>query len=686
MKKFVYSFNEGTKDMGNLLGSKGANLAEMTRIGLPVPFGFTITTEACNKYYEDGRSVSEEITAQIYEKLAELEEVTGRKFGGAFNPLLLSVRSGSAFSMPGMMETLLNVGMNDGTVKGLIEAGCSERMAYDSYRRLIESFGSLVYNIPQLRFEEAKLEKKVKFSCSYDMELCKEALCELIDDYKHIIKEERDEEFPQDVKVQLMHVISSLLASWRNETNTLYRDVNKIAEESGMAVNVQCMVFGNSGEESGTGFAYTRDPNTGENKIFGGFLFNAQGEDVLKGERTAEDLTVLEKRLPVVYKQFSKIAKILEDYYKDMQYIEFTVENGKLYILKTRTSNRTSAAALRIAVDMKNEGLIDKKTALLRVKPSQIEILIAQAKDNEKVSRLFEDEYFVSLIKWADEEKTLKVRATVNDIYEARKAFEYGAEGIGLFRTEAVTIQSLYAKDIYEDLKDSFLKLFEITAERPVGIRLFNPVFSEQHNIDARELIKKQATAIIAAVVELKREKKLEIFPGIMIPLVGLDKEYVTVRSIVVNAINEYLSQNDEYMDYAIGPMIDVPRVALTADELVKDSDFFIFELDNLTNRTFGFSMDEPLSFITKYRESIELERDMFTGFDEKGVGRLIKNATDVGRSVKTNMKLGMCKEFGIDIDMIDFCTNYGFSHITSSPEYIPASKLAAAQAAIASK
>ncbi|MBQ3122682.1 MAG: hypothetical protein IJC14_00845 [Firmicutes bacterium] len=685
MKKFVYSFNEGTKEMNALLGSKGANLAEMTRMGLPVPFGFTITTEAHNMYCEAGCVITEDILTQIFENLADLESVTGKKFGEAHSPLLLSVRSGSAFSMPGIMDTILNIGINDETVEGLAEFCNSKRAAYDSYRRLIEMYGVFVCGIDKAVFEEILNKMKNSRECFCETELCDEALSEIVDEYKSVIKA-NGSEFPQDVREQLLSSIKALFDSWGSATSQLYRDVNNIPDEAGVAINIQHMVFGNTGDESGVGVAYTRNPQTGENVITGEFLFNAQGEDVICGNRVAEDVKVLEKRLPEVYKQFVKILKLLERHYTDMQCVEFTVENGRIYILQTRTSSRTSAAALRMAVEMESEGLIDKKTALLRVKPSQIDMLVAQGKDSDTLSKLFNNEDFITFIKWADDSRNLRIRATVNDLYEARKAFEFGAEGIGLFRTEVITLQSLYANDIYDDLKDSFRGLFEITGERPVGIRLFNPVFSEHHNIDAYELIEKQARAIIAACVELKNEKKLDLFPGIIIPLIGLDKEYLTVRTIVVNAIESYLEKMGAKQDYSVGPMIDVPRVALTADELTKDSDFFSFELDNLTNRTFGFSMDEPVSFITRYRESINLERDMFTGFDGRGVGRLIKNASELGKLAKSNLKLGMCKEYGVDIDMIDFCTVFGFNYITCAPEFIPASKLAATQAALIRK
>ncbi len=870
MEKFVYSFNEGSKDMKSLLGGKGANLAEMTKIGLPVPFGFTVTTEACNKYYDDGEKLADTVVEQIFEKLDELEKVSNKKFGSKENPLLVSVRSGAVISMPGMMDTVLNLGLNDETVEGMAELTGNERFAQDSYRRFIQMFGDVVLEIPKSKFDKVFEAQKKASNCEFDIDLTTEDLKKIIVDYKKIIKEETGKDFIQEPKEQLMEAVKAVFRSWNNERAILYRKLNNIDSSLGTAVNVQSMVFGNMGDTSGTGVAFTRNPATGDNGVFGEFLVNAQGEDVVAGIRTPQPISEMEKIFPEVYKEFLRIAELLEDHFKDMQDIEFTVENEKLYMLQVRTGKRTAMAAVKLAVAMEKEGLIDKKTAISRIEPNQINQLLhpkfdekelekaevlakglpaspgasmgkisftaAEAEEavakGEKVilvrtetspedlagmvaaegiltarggmtshaavvargmgkcciagcSTIEVDEEnkvlkvgnlvlnqndFISLdgstgtvykgkidtikpelsgdfgtiMKWSDEIRTLKIRTNADNPRDTKTAVDFGAEGIGLCRTEHMffeeerisTVRQMILADTKEERekaleqilpyqKGDFKEIYKVMAGKPVTIRLLDPPLheflphegeeikqlSKQINVPYEKLLSKveelhefnpmlghrgcrlaitypeiavmQTKAIMTAAIELKKEEGMEITPEIMIPLVGMEKEIAFLKKVIIDTINECFEKEGVKLDYLIGTMIEIPRAALTADKIAKDAEFFSFGTNDLTQMAYGFSRDDSGRFIDDYKNKGIFEEDPFQTLDQEGVGKLVEMAVELGKKTRPNIKLGICGEHGGDPKTIEFCHKVGLDYVSCSPFRVPIARLAAAQAAV---
>ena len=869
--KIVYSFNEGSKEMRSLLGGKGANLAEMTRIGLPVPFGFTITTEACNKYYEDGRKITQDVVDAIYEKLAELEQVTGKKFGSAENPLLVSVRSGAVISMPGMMDTILNLGLNDDSVEGLAKRTENRRFAMDSYRRFIQMFGDVVQEISKEKFDKIFDGQKEKKGVKFDVELTAEDLEEVIRGYKELVKAETGKDFPQDPREQLIEAVKAVFRSWMNDRAILYRKLNGISGKLGTAVNVQSMVFGNMGNNSGTGVAFTRSPSTGENRIFGEFLVNAQGEDVVAGVRTPLNIEEMEKAFPEAYKDFVRIANLLEKHYKDTQDMEFTVEDGKLYMLQTRNGKRTAQAAVKIAVDMVGEGLIDKATAVTRLEPQQIDQLLhpmfaadelKKAKDiakglpaspgaacghiyfsadeateaaanGEKVilvraetspedlagmvaaegiltarggmtshaavvargmgkccvagcsaARVDEETKtvsfesgvsfkegdvisidgstgfiygeaintvepdvsgdFATLMGWADEIRTLKVRANADNPRDAKQAVEFGCEGIGLCRTEHMffeeeripAIRRMIVAETAEERKAAldiirpfqqgdFREMYKVLGEMPMTVRLLDPplheflphteeeirdlaktmnisyerlqgTVDELHELNPMlgtrgcrlavlypEIAEMQTEAIIGAAIEVKKECGFNIVPEIMIPLVGEARELTFVKEKVVETADRMIEEAGIEMKYMVGTMIEIPRAALTADEIAKDAEFFSFGTNDLTQMTLGFSRDDTGKLLEYYVDKGIYEEDPFKTIDVDGVGKLVEMAVKLGKQTRPNIKFGICGEHGGDPKSIDFCHRVGLTYVSCSPFRVPIARLAAAQAAI---
>ena len=873
MKKYVYSFNEGSKEMKGLLGGKGANLAEMTKIGLPVPFGFTITTEACNRYYDENMTIGQDLIDSIYEKVAELEEVTGKKFGSTENPLLVSVRSGAVISMPGMMDTVLNLGLNDQSVEGLAALTENRRFAMDSYRRFIQMFGDVVLEIPKAKFDKVFDGQKAAKGVQFDVELTAEDLAEVITGYKEIVKAETGRDFPQEPKDQLIEAVLAVFRSWNNDRAILYRNLNGIAHDLGTAVNVQSMVFGNMGDTSGTGVAFTRNPATGENKLFGEFLVNAQGEDVVAGVRTPMNIEMMAEAFPQAYEDFTKISTLLEKHYKDMQDMEFTVERGKLYMLQTRNGKRTAHAAVKVAVDMVKEGLIDKATAVTRLEPEQIDQLlhpmfdkkglaaanniakglpaspgaacgqiyftaaeaVAAAETGVKVILVREetspedlagmvaaegiltarggmtshaavvargmgkccvagcsailvdeeaknmkvgDETYVegdfisinggdgnvyegviktvepemsgdfgTLMEWADEIRELKVRTNADNPRDAKQALEFGAEGIGLCRTEHMffeeeripAIRRMILADTLEERvaaldalrpyqQGDFKAIFEVMGELPVTIRLLDPPLHEflpQNEEDIKaladmmgvtseklaakvvelheqnpmlghrgcrlavtypEIAKMQTEAIISAALEVKKEQGIDLIPEIMIPLVGEVEELKYVKKVVVETADQLIKESGIEMAYMVGTMIEIPRAALTADEIAEEAEFFSFGTNDLTQMTFGFSRDDTGKLLQSYVEKEILPEDPFQVIDEKGVGKLVGMACTLGRQTRPNIKLGICGEHGGNPKTIDFCHRTGLSYVSCSPFRVPIARLAAAQAAVRNK
>lgn len=873
MKKFVYSFNEGSKDMKNLLGGKGANLAEMTKIGLPVPFGFTVTTEACNKYYEENREIAPEIIEEIETKLVELENVTEKKLGDVSNPLLVSVRSGAVFSMPGMMDTILNLGLNDETTVGLANLTENERFAYDSYRRFIQMFGDVVMEIPKAEFDLIFDGRKEKVEAKVDVDLDTEDLKAIIKDYKALVKEKMGREFPQEPKEQLIEAIKAVFRSWNNERAILYRKLNSIPDNLGTAVNIQSMVFGNMGDTSGTGVAFTRSAVDGSKEIFGEFLVNAQGEDVVAGIRTPKPIAEMAETFPQVYKDFERIAGVLEKHYKDMQDMEFTVERNKLFMLQTRNGKRTAAAAVKVAVDMVEEGLITKEEAIMRIEPAQIDQLLhpkfdekAEAKaviiakglpaspgaskgkiyfnaadaeaavaNGEKAilvrqetspedlagmivaegiltarggmtshaavvargmgkccvagcseisvdeagrkmtvgSKVFNEGDYISLngttgtvyedkiateapelsgdfgtiMKWADEIRKLKIRTNADNPRDAKQAVEFGAEGIGLCRTEHMffeeeripAIRRMILADTVEERKaalaqllpyqkSDFKGIYEVMEERPVTIRLLDPplheflpntkeetqALADQFNIPFEKLSHKtvelhefnpmlghrgcrlavtypeiaemQTEAIIRAAVEVQKEKELNFVPEIMIPLVGSLDEMTDVKKTVVATADRILAEEGIELKYMVGTMIEIPRAALTADEVAEEAEFFSFGTNDLTQMTYGFSRDDTGDLIKEYVEKKLLPEDPFQTIDQVGVGKLMKMAVELGLKTRPNIKLGICGEHGGESKSIDFCHRIGLQYVSCSPFRVPIARLAAAQATIRNK
>lgn len=876
MEKFVYLFHEGNGNMRDLLGGKGANLAEMTRIGLPVPFGFTITTQACNAYYESGKTIPSLVEKQTLAALTALEEKMDKKLGDPHNPLLVSVRSGSVFSMPGMMDTILNLGMNDETVVGMAKLTNNPRFAYDSYRRFIQMFSNVVLEIDTYFFEQLLEETREQKGYSTDPEMTAEDWQEVIACYKEIVKKHTRKDFPQDPKEQLFLAINAVFNSWNNQRAIVYRRLNKIPDHLGTAVNVQSMVFGNMGDDSGTGVAFTRNPSTGEPVLYGEYLINAQGEDVVAGIRTPEPIATLKEEMPGVYQQFADTCHRLEQHYKEMQDIEFTVERGKLFILQTRNGKRTAQAAIRIAVDMEMEGIIDKKTALLRIDPDQLNQLLHRRIDDSAQKTILAkglpaspgaatgqvvfdadeaeqlgnegkkvilvspettpddihgmvaaqailtsrggmtshaavvargmgkacicgcealkidmnakqftvgdtvvrhgdiitidgssgeimageipmidpelSEEFQQLLTWADEERKIGVRANADNPEDAKKSFEFGAGGIGLCRTEHMfmdlkripIVQKMILAETYSERmealeqllpmqQEDFEGIFEAMQGFPVTIRLLDPPLHEflpdkeellvevtklqildpdsEELKQKEQLLKKvrqldefnpmlghrgcrlgmiypeiyemQAKAIFYAASRLA-EKGITVQPEIMIPLVGHVNELKQMRQLVVEAAVKVQEETGKQFNYTIGTMIEIPRAALTADQIAAEADFFSFGTNDLTQTTFGFSRDDAEGkFLQAYIENKVLPENPFAVLDQDGVGKLVETGVRLGRAAKPSLKTGICGEHGGEKSSIDFCFRTGLDYVSCSPYRVPIARLAAAQATI---
>lgn len=870
MKHFVYSFNEGSKDMRGLLGGKGANLAEMTKIGLPVPFGFTITTEACNEYYRNGCKLSEEIISEIKEKLSELENVTGKTFGSTTNPLLVSVRSGSVFSMPGMMDTILNLGLNDESTKGLSDLTENRKFALDSFRRFIQMYGNVVMEIDSKNFEDIIEKAKKARGIKFDIELDEDALCEIIDEYKRIVRYGEDGGFPSEPEVQLIEAVKAVFRSWNNDRAIRYRRMERIPDSLGTAVNVQSMVFGNMGNTSGTGVAFTRSPVNGDNNVYGEFLVNAQGEDVVAGIRTPKPISEMAESFPEVYEDFVNIAKVLEQHYKDAQDMEFTVERNKLYMLQTRAAKRTAQSAVKIAVDMEREGLIDRETAVMRIEPGQIDQLLhprfdenelkgvsavakglpaspgavsgkiyfnaleaeAAVKNGEKAilvrettspedlagmiaaggiltakggvtshaavvarqmgkccvagcseiivsedkkelktkDKVFGEGDIISLdgyngnvyegeihtvepnlsgdfgviMSWADGIRSLKIRTNADKPEDALKAIEFGAEGIGLCRTEHMffdenripAIRRMIVADTESERrealdallpyqKNDFKGIYEVMGVNPVTIRLLDPPLHEflphtdaeirsladkigvsyekllrrteelhENNpmlghrgcrlaISYPEIAEMQTRAIMEAAIEVSEEKGFDIVPEIMIPLTSSAKEMAYIKDIVAQEAEKCKAEKSSDIKYVIGTMIETPRAALTADEIAESAEFFSFGTNDMTQMTYGFSRDDTAKIIETYIEKNIFEEDIFRSIDEKGVGKLLDIAVKLGRQTRSDLKIGICGEHGGDPRSIEFCHKLGLNYVSCSPYRVPIARIAAAQAAI---
>ncbi len=872
--KYVYLFQEGNGKMRELLGGKGANLAEMTNLGMPVPYGFTVSTEACTQYYEDGRQINDEIQGQIYEALGKLEEKAGKKFGDATNPLLVSVRSGARASMPGMMDTILNLGLNETVVEGLAKKTQNPRFAYDSYRRFIQMFSDVVMELSKKDFEKIIDEMKEARGIKLDTEFTADDMKEMAEKFKAYYKEQKGEEFPADPKVQLMEAVKAVFRSWDNPRANYYRRMNDIPYSWGTAVNVQMMVFGNTGPNSGTGVAFTRNAATGENKLFGEYLINAQGEDVVAGIRTPSPIATLEKDMPEVYKQFVEVADRLEKHYKDMQDMEFTIEDGKLFMLQTRNGKRTAAAALKIAVDLVDEGMIDEKEAVMRVEPKQLDSLLhpqfdadalkkatpigkglpaspgaacgrvvftaADAKEwadrGEKVilarletspediegmdvsqgiltvrggmtshaavvargmgnccvsgcgeiqideenkcftlgGKTIKEGDYISLdgstgniygeavptveasisgnfgrfMAWADAARKLTVRTNADNPRDAAQAVKFGAEGIGLCRTEHMFFdgnrikamrEMIVAKDT-ESRKKALAKLlpyqqgdfeamYEVLEGRPMTVRYLDPPLHEflptkeediaeiagELNISVDELkqviaslhefnpmmghrgcrlavsypeiAEMQTTAVISAAINVnKKHPDWNIVPEIMIPLVGEVKELKFVKDIVTATADKLIADAGVKMEYHVGTMIEIPRAAVTADQIATEAEFFSFGTNDLTQMTFGFSRDDAGKFLDAYYDNKIYEFDPFAKLDQEGVGALVKMAAEKGRATRPDIKLGICGEHGGDPSSVEFCHNIGLNYVSCSPFRVPIARLAAAQAAIKSE
>ena len=870
MIKYVYAFSEGNKDMRDLLGGKGANLAEMTKVGLPVPKGFTVTTEACNKYYEDKEQISKEVKDQIFEKLEELEKATGKKMGDLGNPLLVSVRSGARASMPGMMDTVLNLGLNDAVAENFAKVTNNKRFAYDSYRRFIMMFADVVKGYSKNSFERLLDKIKEEKNAKYDTDLNEDDMYEIAMKFKEVYKELSGVEFPQDPRVQLIEAVTAVFRSWNNERAIIYRRMNDIPGSWGTAVNIQEMVFGNKGDDCGTGVAFTRNPSTGENKLYGEYLINAQGEDVVAGVRTPQDISTLETVMPKVYEEFVKTTQILEKHYRDMQDMEFTIENGKLFMLQTRNGKRTAQAALKIAVDLVNEGMLTKEEALLKVEPKQLDSLlhpnfnvnalkeaklvatglaaspgaacgkiyfnaldVSKAKENkEKVllvrletspediqgmndaegiltirggmtshaavvargmgrccvcgcGELIVNEekktlttkeghvyhegdylsidgstgkvydgiietkepsisgYFETFMNWADEVRTLKVRTNADTPKDAKQALTFGAEGIGLCRTEHMFFEEtrifnfrrmIAAKTVEQReealekilpyQREDFIGLFKAMEGNPVTIRFLDPPlheflphtdeeikplaesldmsFEELKNrveslkefnpmmghrgcrlaITYPEIARMQTRAVIEAAIEVNKEG-MNVVPEIMIPLVAEVKELKYVREIVCETADAIIKEQGVKLDYKVGTMIEIPRAALTADKIAEEAEFFSFGTNDLTQMTYGFSRDDATKFLPYYYEKQILESDPFARLDQAGVGQLVEMATRKGRSTRSDIKLGICGEHGGDPSSVEFCHKLGLNYVSCSPFRVPIARLAAAQAAV---
>ncbi len=871
-KKYLYLFSEGNRDMRDILGGKGANLAEMTNAGMPVPQGFTISTEACTQYYKDGRQINHEIMADIYEYIGKMEDITGKKFGNVANPLLVSVRSGARASMPGMMDTILNLGLNDEVVEGLAAKTGNPRFAYDSYRRFVQMFSDVVMELPKSEFEEIIDQMKAEKGVKMDTELDENDMKALVFKFKSLYKSHMGTDFPTDPRVQLIEAVKAVFRSWDNPRANVYRRMNEIPYEWGTAVNVQAMVFGNTGPNSGTGVAFTRNPATGEKALFGEYLINAQGEDVVAGIRTPSPIAHLQEQMPEVYAQFVDIANRLENHYKDMQDMEFTIEDGKLYMLQTRNGKRTAAAALKIAVDLVDEGMIDEKEAVLRVDPKQLDSLLHPQFDPEALKNAevigkglaaspgaacgqvvftAEDaknavesgemkkvilvrletspediegmavaqgiltvrggmtshaavvargmgtccvsgcgeivvEYdkqqftlggvtykrgdwislngstgniygkalptvdasisgdFGRFMSWADAARQLKVFTNADNPRDAKQAVEFGAEGIGLCRTEHMFFEADRIKAVREmivaenvvDRKKALAKImpyqqgdfeamYKVLGERPMTIRYLDPPLHEflptkeedivelaadlgitvehLHNVidslhefnpmmghrgcrlavSYPEIAEMQTTAVINAAINVSRETGVKIVPHIMIPLVGEVKELKFVKDVVVATADKLIKAAGVDMKYEVGTMIEIPRAALTADEIAKEAEFFSFGTNDLTQMTFGFSRDDAGKFLNYYYDNKIYENDPFAHLDQNGVGKLVEMAVTLGRKTRPELGLGICGEHGGDPTSVEFCHKVGLDYVSCSPFRVPIARLAAAQAAI---
>ena len=870
-KKYVYLFKEGDASMREILGGKGANLAEMTKIGLPVPQGFTISTEACTQYYEDGRQINDEIQAQIMEYIDKMEEITGKKFGDLENPLLVSVRSGARASMPGMMDTILNLGLNEDVVNYMAEKSGNARWAWDCYRRFIQMYSDVVMEVGKKYFEELIDKMKEEKGVTQDIELTAEDLKELANQFKAEYKAKIGTDFPADPKEQLMGAVKAVFRSWDNPRANYYRMQNEIPYSWGTAVNVQAMAFGNMGDDCGTGVAFTRDPATGEKKLMGEFLPNAQGEDVVAGVRTPYPIAQMAEMFPEAYKQFVEVCGILENHYRDMQDMEFTVEHGQLYMLQTRNGKRTAKAALKIAVDLVNEGMITKEQALLMIDPKQLDALlhpqfdakalkaakpVANAlpaspgaacgkvvftaedavewgKAGEKVvlvrletspediegmhysqgiltvrggmtshaavvargmgtccvsgcgaikmdeenkkftlaGKTYVEGDYISLdgstgniygeaiptvpasvdgefgiiMGWADEYRQLQVRTNADTPADAKQARAFGAEGIGLCRTEHMffdpdriaAFREMICADTVEEREvaldkltpmqqGDFEKLYEALEGHPVTIRFLDPPLHEfvptteediallakaqnktvadiKNIIDSLhefnpmmghrgcrltvtypEIAKMQTRAVIRAAINVnKAHPEWNIVPEIMIPLVGELKEFNFVKKIVVAVADEEIAAAGADLKYEVGTMMEIPRACLTADEIAGEAEFFCFGTNDLTQMTFGFSRDDAGKFLTSYYESKIYENDPFARIDQNGVGKLMDMAVTMGKKVRPEMHIGICGEHGGDPTSVDFCHRIGLSYVSCSPYRVPIARLAAAQAAI---
>lgn len=868
--KYVYLFTEGSADMRNLLGGKGANLAEMTNIGLPVPQGFTITTEACTKYYEDGREINEEIQAQINEYIEKMENITGKKFGDKENPLLVSVRSGARASMPGMMDTILNLGLNEEVVEVLAEKSNNPRWAWDCYRRFIQMYSDVVMEVGKKYFEELIDKMKKEKGVTQDVELTADDLKELASQFKAEYKAKIGDNFPSDPKEQLMGAIKAVFRSWDNPRANVYRRDNDIPYSWGTAVNVQSMAFGNMGDDCGTGVAFTRDPATGEKGLFGEFLTNAQGEDVVAGVRTPMKIAEMETKFPEAFKQFKEVCATLENHYRDMQDMEFTVEHGKLYMLQTRNGKRTAQAALKIACDLVDEGMRTEEEAVLMIDPRNLDTLlhpqfdvsalkaatpigkglgaspgaacgkvvftaedaVKWAENKEKVilvrletspeditgmkaaqgiltvrggmtshaavvargmgeccvsgcgdivmdeanreftlaGKTFHEGDIISIdgttgniydgeiktvdatiagefgrvMEWADKYRKLGVRTNADTPRDTRKAIELGAEGIGLCRTEHMffdeerifNLRKMILSETEEDRvkyldllipyqKGDFKAMYKELKGLPMTVRYLDPPLHEfipktdaemkeladamgvtVEHVKAKcdelhefnpmmghrgcrlavtypEIARMQTRALMEAAIEVKAEDGFDIIPEIMIPLVGEVKELKYVKDIVVETAEKVKEEKGSNMEYHIGTMIEIPRAALTADEIAKEAEFFSFGTNDLTQMTFGFSRDDAGKFLNSYYETKIYEQDPFAKIDQVGVGSLVKMAVEKGKSTRPNIKLGICGEHGGDPSSVEFCHNVGLNYVSCSPFRVPIARLAAAQAAI---
>jgi len=869
-KKYLYLFSEGNGSMKELLGGKGANLAEMTILGMPVPQGFTISTEACTRYYDDNEVIADEIINEIYDYIAKMEVINDKKFGDVKNPLLVSVRSGARASMPGMMDTILNLGLNDEVVVGLAELTGNERFAYDSYRRFIQMYSDVVMEVGKAYFEKLIDEMKEEKGIKLDTELTADDLKELVRLFKAEYKKAKGVDFPTDPKEQLLGAVKAVFRSWNNPRAIYYRRMNDIPGSWGTAVNVQAMVFGNMGDTSGTGVAFTRDPSTGEKKLYGEYLMNAQGEDVVAGVRTPQTIDQLKEVNSAVYNQFVEIANNLETHYKDMQDMEFTIENGKLYMLQTRNGKRTAAAALKIAVDLVAEGMLTEKEAILKVEPKQLDSLLhpqfdvaalkaakvvakglpaspgaacgkvyftadeatkAHEEKGEKVilvrletspediegmnasegiltvrggmtshaavvargmgtccvagcgdinmheeAKYFEvagikisEGDFISLdgstgsvyaeaiptveakmtgdfdlfMSWADKFRVLKVRTNADNPHDAEQAFKYGAEGVGLCRTEHMffeadripAMREMIVSKTEEQRRIALAKLlpmqradfegiFRALKGFPVTIRFLDPPLHEflptadddiialakemgmtfdelkatvaslhEFNpmmghrgcrlaVSYPEIAEMQTTAVIEAAISVNKAG-MSVIPEIMIPLVGDLVELKYVKSIVVETADKIIKEAGVKLDYKVGTMIEIPRAALLADEIATEAEFFSFGTNDLTQMTFGFSRDDAGTFLEDYYSKKIFESDPFAKLDQHGVGKLIKIAVDLGKATRPDIKLGICGEHGGDPSTVEFCHQIGLSYVSCSPFRVPIARLAAAQAAV---